>query len=1405
MAPAIVNSSSAMNGDSNKKPSVTISAAGATGHLPNGGPVTPSARPNINFGSLNEGVSSAGDSNAPQSQNSSLPTPAGNPRITSPTTSPSPIPQPAATSGGKPPAHLQNQGNGLSFGSIGGPEQAPGRMPSGQLAAQQLRRDGSQQSHGEMGNSPMNRGGYGPGGGRGGRGYQQGFNNQPSFSPGQSFRPMMNQQRPGSNYGQHFQGQMPPHAGSPHAAARTPNFQHSQPGTPQMQMGLMASQHNPYAPPFNAYSQHLGPQPGQFGMQPQFDPNYGYYQAPYQMHPQYLQQQAPPQSPRQFKPTPGGAPQQFVPGQYNAGPSQNMSRSSSQISERPASVQPSQPQPTPTPSTLAPPTTNQPSAAPTTPSPSNFTIPSRAKKSAAIVIKNADGEVVTFDKKPSPATSAPIAKSPSPAPATAVVPTFTPPSRPSSSSDTKVAKTAAEIKAEFQEQVKKGQDEEKRLKEEEDSKAAKTKEDEESASKAKEEADASAAAKAQEEEAAKVAKAKEDADAATAAAAAAEKEKADAEAKAEAEAKAAEEANVAGEAKAVEEAKAAEEAKAVEEAKAKAAEEAKAKEAADVQAAKDQEAKDKATAEADKAKADSDKTELDAAEKKRLEDEEFERMIAEMEAKEKADDEREAKYQAEKAAKAAAKPKTDDEEMRRMEREAEAAEEAKASQKPEDEETEEVKAEREKLFASLKKPTLGPGADESGATTPTAEESDPTPAPQSTTAKAKPAPLKLDVSKSVEPAQATPGMQSLKSARFLELQKETVSYPEGILSPNPALNQTGKRNGRLYDKTFLLQFQEAFKEKPSVDWDQKLKDTVHDSADSAGPKSARGGLGSRAPSSRGPPQGSFVPMGSIGAGGRTLPPGTTSEIRFQASQRGGATMSNPLAGYAPRGGAFPMGGATMTRQGSLQPMGNHNNSPRAGTSQRGRASNRGRDDRAPSRKEQEQQNKSMPLTAGSDLKPLEPSKTGWKPMSITAPHAAVAPDGHMAPDMVQRKVKSNLNKMTPERFEKIADQVLAIAAQSKDETDGRTLRQVIALTFEKACDEAHWASMYAKFCKRMLEEMSPEIKDENVRDKAGVPVVGGPLFRKYLLNRCQEEFERGWDIHLAEQTESTDANGEAAMLSEEYYVAAAAKRKGLGLVQFIGELYKLGMLSIKIMHGCVIKLLDFEGLPQESTVESLVKLLRAVGGTMQAAEGGPSIVNTYFERIDRVMSLSALPSRLHFMLLDLVDLRRNGWRSKDDQKGPKTITQIHEEAAVAQQAADAERARTSQRGGHGGGRPPAGRGDARFGGGPMAPPDYPRNQVGSDDLKRLGLKASSRQASSAGGPSTRLGPTSMFASRTASGRTGLGPPGAMMNKDDAGSRTNSQRGGKKEEEEPKTNANAFRYAFPSLHTLVTFD
>lgn len=1276
----------APNGDHSRKSSVHIKQT----------PPTSGAPSNIKFGSL--AGSPAPAPAMPVAQGSNLNPQAQNPRVASPAHSPSPIPTPV--SGGPKPDGLPTRPN-LVFGGQGGESADSSRpaMPAQPNGPPHMRRESSQSSNQ----------GFQPNGGRG-----RGFQPQPYNQSPQPYRAMPNQGR----------GGMAP-SFTPQGLQNSPYARNSRasPAMPPAQMHQQQQFANPQGQPF--YPGQPYPQPNMYGMPPQgLDPYNNYYGQPAYGLQQSIHYPGVPNSPGRGH----GFPQQMqnpysMPGPYGQPPQgQSMSRTPSQMSERPPSA-------VPQPSTPAMTNVNHhahtPSVTSASPAPSSSAFERPKKKSAAIIIKTADGEVVDFKTKvaasPAP-NAAPAAPAQSKSPAIAATPT-PPPRAPSASDATRTeeapVKSASEKKADFVKQFQ----EKLRLQEEADKKA------------------------------------KDDADNAVKAAAEAEQKQKD-------DAKAAEE-------------KAAKEAKAKEEADAKAAQEAK---EAEEKAAK--EAKDK-----EEAAAAAKSSEDDAAEKKRKEDEDFERMIAEMEAEEAKREEEEKKYaeeqkrkKAEEAAKAGDKIKEQEEAMRKAEREAEAAEIARQNETPEQ------KAEREakdkELFASLKKNTMfGPGATgeepSEDAAPPTAAAA-PVAKPASV-AKPKPAALKLETNKPVEPAQPTAGMESLKTARFIQIRNEAIKYPEGIQSPNPALNQGSKSKGRQYDKDFLLQFQEVFKEKPSVDWDLKLKETVGDGSDSARTPSVRGTSGR--PASGRPGLGGAGGMGNFGQGGfggaRTLPPGTTSEQRFQQASGRGGTMTNPLAPFVQGGsqrGGFPMAPG-MSRSSSFQPS---PHSPRVG-SQGGRGD---RSRKGGGNKGREADAKTMPLTAGKEIKGLEQSSTGWKPHG--AEKQVVT--GHMAPDMVQRKVKAALNKMTPEKFDKISDQILEIAAQSKDETDGRTLRQVIQLTFEKACDEAHWSSMYAKFCYKMLNTMSHDIKDENVRDKAGNPVVGGALFRKYLLNRCQEEFERGWEVNLPEAPEE---GKEATMLSDEYYIAAAAKRKGLGLIQFIGELYKLGMLTLRIMHECVLKLLDFEGLPDESAIESLVKLLRTVGSTMESAEAGPKMINMYFERVEKVMNMEGLNSRLKFMLLDTIDLRKSGWQSKDTLKGPKTIAEIHQEAVAAQQAAEMERSR-SQRGG-GGGRLPMGRGDARsFSGGGMMPPPDNGGRVQMDDLRKLSKGASARGLSNTGS----LGP-SMLGSRQGSGRRGLGPGMMGRGGDESG---NSSRTGTPPVQKEKSNVHA--NAFDALAALA---
>lgn len=1103
------------------------------------------------------------------------------------------------------------------------------------------------------------------------------------------------------------------------------------------------------------------------------DPSFQFQLAHYfqgmQPYPMPMPQSSRP--PSQMTPGPGQQPPYS--GQYGAPQPPAMSRTSSALSgaDRPTS---SMGRPAPSASTPAPSnnvaTAHRPSQSPAPQASKDWKIPQ--KKSAGIVIRNPNNGDIVDLKKPS-ASPAPSTKSPAPPSSAAATPPPRAPSHESghSRTESKAVKTEDEKRAEMKEEVAK--------------KIAADKAEEQ---RKKDEAEAEAKA-AQDKKESDAAKAKEEAQAKQLEAAKRQMEAEEAEKKKRAEAE--------------EAAEAAEKAAASENEAAKKAREAQEMEAMIAQW---------------------EKEEAEAAAK----EEEEERAYAE---KKKAEKEEAARKEAEAF-------KMADEEMKKAEREAEEAEEARLKEL-EDAEGEQSHKDREEMFATLRKESSTPMSEapadketlaESGAATPASESSSMAP-PKATSSggKQKPAALKLETTKSVEPPQPTPQLQALRTARKINHIGD-ISYPAPISSPNPALNANAKGNNMRYDRAFLMQFQRAFTEKPSENWADRLKETVGDTSEpqsTRAPMSARGstgpssmGMSGRQPSNRAP-----IPvMGAFAqGGGRTLPPGTTSQGRFEASRPGAPaarpTMQNPLASFvsARPGAGFPNPGAVKMERGpSSTGMGGHPNSPR--NASRGGSSQRG--SRANQRREDPKDNKAMPLTAGANLEPIKVTATGWKPQSIHASMSGPAPGGdeHMAPDVVQRKVKSNLNKMTPNNFDKISGQILAIAHQSKDEVDGRSLRQVIQLTFEKATDEAHWAEMYAQFCKRMLESMSPEIKDKRVLDKKGEIVAGGALFRKYLLTRCQTEFEQGWKMNLPEKPEGETK--EAALLSDDYYIAAAAKRRGLGLVRFIGELYKLGMLTERIMHECVKKLVDYEGTPDEAEVESLTSLLKTIGGQLDGSEKGHQVMDVYFSRINNIIALPDLPSRLKFMLMDTVDLRKSGWQSKGSGvKGPTTLDAVRAQVSpnsklylpaysqlTLYKAVEAERQKEAQRiadssrsrGGGGGGRPPIGRGDARgfpssgqnFG---MPPPDYHNKTVGVEDLRRLGSKGSNRQAS-AQGPT--FGPTSMF--NSARGSNTRKPISIAQKGDDSGASSRvstppaQKEKEKKDEQEAKKHANAFR-------------
>lgn len=304
-----------------------------------------------------------------------------------------------------------------------------------------------------------------------------------------------------------------------------------------------------------------------------------------------------------------------------------------------------------------------------------------------------------------------------------------------------------------------------------------------------------------------------------------------------------------------------------------------------------------------------------------------------------------------------------------------------------------------------------------------------------------------------------------------------------------------------------------------------------------------------------------------------------------------------------------------------------------------------------------------------EVAPLVPSANRWVPKSRVkkTEEKKIAPDGVtelLDLEEVKRKMKALLNKLTLEKFDPISAEIITMANQSQWETNGETLNNVIEQIYLKACDEPYWSSMYAQLCGKIVKDLNESIVDEKYPGK-----IGPKLVLHYLVARCHTEFEKGWTDKLPTNEDGSPLEPE--MMSDEYYVLAAAKRRGLGLVRFIGFLYRLNLLTGKMMFECFRRLMkDLTEKPTEETLESLVELLTTVGEQFEndkfssgrGSLSGSVLFDKLFQLIQIIIDAGEISNRIKFKLIDVKELREDKhWNSVKKDQGPKTIQQIHDE------------------------------------------------------------------------------------------------------------------------------------------------
>uniref|UniRef100_A0A3B4VPK6 Eukaryotic translation initiation factor 4 gamma 2 n=1 Tax=Seriola dumerili TaxID=41447 RepID=A0A3B4VPK6_SERDU len=256
-------------------------------------------------------------------------------------------------------------------------------------------------------------------------------------------------------------------------------------------------------------------------------------------------------------------------------------------------------------------------------------------------------------------------------------------------------------------------------------------------------------------------------------------------------------------------------------------------------------------------------------------------------------------------------------------------------------------------------------------------------------------------------------------------------------------------------------------------------------------------------------------------------------------------------------------------------------------------------------------------------------------------------------DAIFRKVRGILNKLTPEKFDKLCLELLNVGVDSK-----LVLKGTILLIVDKALEEPKYSQLYAQLCLRLAED-APNFEDPTTESQA--TQKQNTTFRRLLISKLQDEFE-----NRAKNVELFDKH-DGPLTSEEEEQRAIAKIKMLGNIKFIGELGKLNLIHESILHKCIKTLLEKKKRVQlkdmGEDLECLCQIMKTVGPKLDH-EKARSLIDQYFGRMRSLMNNKELPARIRFLLQNMVELRENNWvpRKAYVDNGPKTINQVRQDA-----------------------------------------------------------------------------------------------------------------------------------------------
>jgi len=209
------------------------------------------------------------------------------------------------------------------------------------------------------------------------------------------------------------------------------------------------------------------------------------------------------------------------------------------------------------------------------------------------------------------------------------------------------------------------------------------------------------------------------------------------------------------------------------------------------------------------------------------------------------------------------------------------------------------------------------------------------------------------------------------------------------------------------------------------------------------------------------------------------------------------------------------------------------------------------------------------------------------------------------------------------------------------------LKAAIPLIWAQVLAERENTRMFAQLIRRISDAANAETGAQ-----AGGSSHKSLGFARALLAHLQEVFEMG----LAGHDGNVPAKG-----SEEY----EKWNKMLACMQLIGELYNIDVVTPKIIHSCIRRLLIQIDSPEPGDIEACCVLLAVVGDALdRPREGvkGCRYVDEYFDRLTKITEVESITQRLRCLCFDLIQMRHSKWKVHDESMLNKLLNKVVEES-----------------------------------------------------------------------------------------------------------------------------------------------